>query len=157
MARRHGSTGDILMDPTGGATTVSVASLNKWSIDFDRDKEDVTCFGDTNKVYVLGLPDVQGDIEGVWDETTSPDFIRVALGDIPVTLKLIPSTLAPTYFFTGQAYLSTSIECAADGAVTLSGSFVAAGPWTMEPAGVMARARLTPEPETPTAGAAPAA
>ena len=144
MARRHGSQGEVQMDPTGGATTVTVASLNKWSIDFDRDKEDVTCFGDTNKVYVLGLPDVQGDIEGVWDETTSPEFIRVALGDVPVLLKLIPSTLAPTYLFTGLAYLSTSIECAADGAVTLSGSFVAAGPWTMEPAGAMAaRARDT--------------
>jgi len=138
MARRHGSTGEIMMDPTGGATPATVASLNKWSIDFDRDKEDVTCFGDTNKVYVLGLPDVQGDIDGVWDETTSPDFLRVALGDVPVLLKLIPSTLAPTYFFTGLAYVSTSIECAADGAVTLSGSFVAAGPWTMEPAEVLA-------------------
>jgi hypothetical protein len=141
MARRHGSTGEIMMDPTGGSTPVTVASLNKWSIDFDRDKEDVTCFGDTNKVYVLGLPDVQGDIEGVWDETTSPDFIRVALGDVPVLLKLIPSMLAPTYFFTGLAYLSTSIECAADGAVTLSGSFVAAGPWTMEPAEVLTARR----------------
>jgi len=112
------------MDPTGGATPVEVASINKFTIDFGRDNEDVTCFGDVNKVYVLGLPNVEGDIEGVWDETTSPEFLRIALGDVPVTLKLIPSTNAPTYFFTGQAYLSTALDCPADGAVTLSGSFV---------------------------------
>lgn len=142
MARRHGSRGVVQMDATGGTTPVPVASLNHWSLDFERDKEDVTCFGDTNKQYVLGLPDVQGDIEGVWDETTSPDFIRVALGDVPVLLVLIPSDLAATYLFKGLAYLSASIDCAADGAVTISGSFVAAGPWTMEPAAALTR---TPE------------
>ena len=135
MARRHGSQGQVKMDPTGGSTTVVVASLNHWTLDLDRDKEDVTCFGDPNKVYVLGLPDVQGDLEGVWDETTSPDLFEVAMGSVPVTLELIPSTLAPTYLFKGLAYLSAGLDCAADGAVTVKGSFVAAGPWTVEPAG----------------------
>ena len=59
--------------------------------------------------------------------------MRVALGDVPVLLKLLPSTITPTHFFTGLAYLDAGIECAADGAVTISGSFVAAGPWTLEP------------------------
>ena len=122
------------MDPTGGATTAAVGALNSWSLDMDRDKEDVTCFGDTNKQYVLGLADVQGEIEGVWDETITPDFMRAAMGDVAVMLELIPSTLAPTHLFKGLAYLSAGIECAADGAVTVNGSFVAAGPWTLEPA-----------------------
>jgi len=134
MARRHGSKGQIKMDPTGGATTVPIASLNSWSLDLERDKEDVTCFGDTNKQYVLGLPDVQGEIAGVWDETTTPDFMRIALGEVAVMLELIPSLAAPEHFFTGLAYLSAGIECPADGAVTINGSFVAAGPWTLEPA-----------------------
>jgi len=134
MARRHGSKGSIEMDPAGGSTTVEVGSLNSWSLDLERDKEDVTCFGDTNKQYVLGLPDIQGEIEGVWDEEQSPDFLRVALGEVPVTLKLVPSTTTPTHFFSGLAYLSAGIECPADGAVTINGSFVAAGPWTLEPA-----------------------
>jgi hypothetical protein len=134
MARRHGSKGSVEMDPTGGSSPVLVASLNSWTLDLARDKQDVTCFGDTNKQYVLGLPDIQGDIAGVWDETTSPAFLRVALGDVPVTLKLIPSTITPTHFFTGLAYLDAGMECAADGAVTIKGSFVAAGEWTLEPA-----------------------
>lgn len=135
MARQHGSKGQIKMDPAGGSTTVAVGSMNSWSLDMDRDKEDVTCFLDTTKRYVLGLPDIQGELEGVWDELESPDFLRVALGDVAVTLELIPSTLTPTYMFTGLAYLSASIECPADGAVTISGSFVGAGDWTMLPPG----------------------
>lgn len=121
------------MDPAGGAATAVVASLNQWTLDLARDKEDVTCFGDTNKQYVLGLPDIQGKINGVWDDLFSPDFLRVALGDVPVTLELVPSTLTPTIFWTGLAYLDAGMECAADGAVTINGSFVAAGPWTLEP------------------------
>ena len=133
MARRHGSTGSIKMDPTGGATTVAIASINNWTLDLERDKEDVTCFGDTNKVYVLGLPNVEGDIGGVWDELSSPDFLRIAMGVVPVMLELIPSTVTPTHMFKGLAYLSAGLECPADGAVTITGSFVAAGPWTIEP------------------------
>jgi len=127
-----------MMDPTGGATTAVVGSLNKWTLDLARDKADVTCFGDTNKQYVLGLPDIQGEIGGVWDETTSPEFLRVALGDVPVMLELIPSTLTPTHMFKGLAYLDAGMEVAADGAVTIDGSFVAAGPWVLEPAEALA-------------------
>jgi hypothetical protein len=124
------------MDPTGGSTATEVGTLNKWSLDLGRDKEDVTCFGDTNKQYVLGLPDIQGDLEGVWDEMTTPDLLRVALGDVPVLLELVPSKVTPTYFFTGLAYIDAGIECPADGAVTMKGKFVAAGPWTLEPPAV---------------------
>ena len=132
--RHHGSKGQVKMDPTGGSTATAVAAIDSFSLDMDRDKEDVTCFGDATKRFVLGLPSVEGEISGVWDETVSPAFLRVALGDVPVMLELVPSTLTPTHFFTGLAYLSSSIECAADGAVTISGKFVGAGDWTLEPA-----------------------
>jgi hypothetical protein len=151
MARRHGSKGQVKMDPTGGATTEVVGDINSWTLDLARDKEDVTCFGDPNKQYVLGLPDIQGEIGGVWNELTSPDFLRIALGDVPVMLELIPSTLTPTHMFKGLAYLDAGLECAADGAVTINGSFVAAGPWTLEPAaaGVLAGRRAEPLVELP--------
>jgi len=122
------------MDATGGATAVPVAALNAWTLDLARDRADATCFGDTNKVYVQGLPDIAGDLGGIWDEVESQALFEVALGDLAVLLKLIPSTLAPTYLFTGLAYLDAGIEVKADGAITVNGSFVGAGPWTMEPA-----------------------
>ena len=136
------------MDPTGGATAAAVACLNSWTLDLERDKEDVTCFGDTTKQYVLGLPDIQGEIAGVWDEAFSPEFLRVALGEVAVLLELVPSTTSPTHFFTGLAYLSAGIECPADGAVTINGSFVGAGDWTLEPAASVMSAGRRPDDDT---------
>jgi len=121
------------MDPTGGDVAVVVASLNSWSLDLGRERADATCFGDVNKVYVQSLPNIEGDLGGVWDELASQVLFAVALGDVAPLLKLIPSTLAPTYLFTGLAYLDAGIEVNADGVIAVKGSFAAAGPWTMEP------------------------
>ena len=136
MARRHGSKGSVEMDAAAAEPPVPVvvAALNSWSLDMTRDRADATCFGDVNKVAVQGLPNVEGEIGGIWDETASPALFDVAMGDVAAYLKLVPSTLAPTYFFSGLAYLDASIEVAHDGAITVSGSFAAAGPWAMAPA-----------------------
>lgn len=134
MARRHGSKGQIKMDPTGGASSVVVGSVNSWSLDAERDKADATCFGDPNKVYVLGLADFSGDLGGIWDESESPALFAVAFGDVAAMLELIPSTLAPTYLFKGLAYIDAGIEVNHDGAISVSGGWAAAAGWTMEPA-----------------------
>jgi hypothetical protein len=134
MARRHGSTGQVGIDPTGATTYVTVASLNSWTLDQTRSKVDVTAFGDTNLQYVVGLPDTKGTFGGWWDETTTPTQIfDVAGAATPVGLKLVPSTIAPTYFVSGLAYLDASIDVKADGAVSISGEWVAAGPFTWAP------------------------
>ncbi len=133
MARRHGSKGEVMMDPAGGSATVIVAALNSWTLDLKRDRADATCFGDTNKQYVQGLPDIKGDITGIWDEAVSQVLFEQALGEVAAMLKLIPSSVAPTYFFTGLAYIDAAIEVKHDGAITIKGSFAGAGPWTMAP------------------------
>ena len=134
MARRHGSTGQVAIDPAGTTTYVPVAALNSWTLDSARDKVDVTAFGDINKQYVVGLQDQKGTFSGFWDETSTPDTIfAVAAGDVPVGLKLTPSLVTPTYFASGLAYLDASIDVKSDGAVTISGEWVAAGPWTWSP------------------------
>lgn len=134
MARRHGSKGQVKMDPTGGATAAAIASLRSWSLDMSRDRADATCFGDTNRVWLQGLPNVEGEVGGVWDETTTPtELFEVAMGDVAPFLELIPSTLAPTAKFSGLGYLDASIEVNHDGVIEVSGSFAAAGPWTLAP------------------------
>jgi len=133
MARRHGKNGDVLMDPTGATTSpVRIASLSSWSLDAKSDNVDVTAFGDTNKQYVKGLADYQGDLGGWWDAADVTLF-DAALAGTPVFLKLIPSTLDTTAFFSGQAYVDAGVEVAADGACSVNGSWVAAGNWTMAP------------------------
>lgn len=136
MARIHGSHGQVMMDPTGGATSAAVGDLNNWSLDLKRDRVDVTCFGDTTKQSVQGLPGYEGTLAGCWNSANVVLF-EVALGDVAALLKLLPSSLEPTFFFTGLAWIDASIEVAADGAVTVGGTFAGAGPWTMEPTGVV--------------------
>lgn len=134
MARQHGSLGQVLIDPTGGTAYVAVASLNKWTLDMARDRVDVTAFGDTNKQYVQGLADIKGTFGGFWDPTTTPDAVfDVAMGTTAVGMKLVPSTLTATAFFSGLAFLDAAIDVSADGAVSISGSYVAAGPWALAP------------------------
>ena len=140
MARRHGSKGSVEMDDTGGALATVVASLNKWSLDMARDKAKVTAFGDLNHQYVQGLPDVKGSLGGWWDETELRVF-DVAAGETAAMLKLLPSTITPTFFFTGLAYLDASIEVGADGGVGISSEFVAAGDWTREPISLALQAK----------------
>jgi hypothetical protein len=132
MARQHGYKGDVLIDPTGATTYVTVASLNAWTADFSRDRADVTCFNDTTKQYVQGLSDAKGTIAGIWDPLTTPtDLFAIAMGDVAVGLKLVPSTLTTTTFFSGMAYLDASINVNANGAITVAGSWAGAGDWTL--------------------------
>ena len=129
--RRHGSKGDVLMDPTGGATAVHVASLNGWTADFTREQVDVTAFLDTTRVYIQGMMDAKGTLKGWWEAIGSKVLFDAAFGDVAVALELVPSTLDATTKFAGPANLSMSIEVAVDGAVTVSGNWTGAGPWTL--------------------------
>lgn len=130
----YGSKGEIKMDPAGGtgAAAVAVASMNSWTLNMARDKADVTAFGDPNKVYVQGLPDIKGTVGG-WFDTDDVSIFDVALGDTSAWLELTPSSLFPTFLWKGLAWLDAAIDVKATGAVAISGNFVAAAGWVREP------------------------
>jgi len=102
--------------------------MSKWSLDMATDKEEVTAFGDSNKLYVQGLRDIKGSVSGFWDSADDSLFDASESTD-GVKLYLYPSALAPTLYFYGPAWLDASIDVDAKGAVTVSGDFVAAGAW----------------------------
>lgn len=129
--RLHGSRGLVKMDPAGGAATVVVASLNKWDLDISKDQVKVTAFGDTNQVYVEGLPDIKGSYGGFYDPADGLVIFDVIFGTVKPRLELIPSSLTPLVFFGGQANISGKISVDANGAITIGGSITAAGPWTL--------------------------
>jgi hypothetical protein len=138
MARIHGKKGDVLLDPTGGATGTSLASTDSWDLDLAKDRVDVTCFQDTNKQSVLGLPSYSGSMTGCWDSATTPDqLFSVIFGDVAAMITLIPNTLEPTFLFKGLGNIDGAISVSAKGAVTWSSKFDAAGNWVMEPAILM--------------------
>jgi hypothetical protein len=132
--RRHGYKGSISMDETGALTTFTpVASMNAWTIEMTRERVDVTCFLDPNRVYAQGLADVKGTLKGMWEALASRALMDVMMGDAAVGLKLVPSELDADTFFSGLAYLDGGLDVAVDGAITLSGSWAAAGPWALDP------------------------
>ena len=130
--RISGDRGQIKMDPLGGSAVVAVASLNGWTLSMAKEMYKVTAFGDTNHVYVPGLPDLSGTVKGFWDPTDRSLF-SVALGTVAPYLHLVPNTLSPTYLFRGLGWLDASIDVGSGGAVTIAGQFKAAGPWVMAP------------------------
>lgn len=123
MAERHGKNGRVMI----GTTTLKQA---KWTLNRTTDKVDVSGFGDTNKLYVIGKQDLTGTISGFWDDANDKLFDTADAG-AAVNMYLYPDvTNAPTQYWWGSALLDASIDTDSNGAVTVSGNFVAAGAWT---------------------------
>lgn len=133
MARIHGKTAQVQMDPAGGSSLVEVADLSEWTLNMSKDRVEVMAFGDTNKRRVAGLPDFSGTLSGWWNSSTSPTFFNAVLGDVAVTLRLVPNENEPTYYFQGLANLDGSLNVSASGAVSISGNWDAADNWDMNP------------------------
>lgn len=136
---RSGRNGQVKWDATGagGATAVALMSIKGWSLSLKTDKINVTCFLDANKVYVPGLRDISGSINGFWN-SEDMSLIEATALTTPGHLELIPDINdgsggppAVPYAFTGKAYLDAEINTDVEGAPELSSEILAAGPWTL--------------------------
>jgi hypothetical protein len=123
-----GRYGKISYSDTGVAPTVEIVSLNTWKADFKTEYEDVSCYGDPNKVYVPGMMDVAGGVGGFWNSSETALF-DAAKATTPGLLELMMNANEPTFLFSGLAYLDASIDCSMK-APKVAGNFRAAGPWT---------------------------
>lgn len=128
MARYAGRKGAVYVSDSGSAAAEAAAGLSQWTLNMATDKIPVSAFGDGNKVYVQGLKDVQGTLRGFWLDNDDSLFDAAESAD-GTKLYLYPSSDAAARYFYGPAWLDMSIETDVNGAVTLSGSFVAAGTW----------------------------
>lgn len=126
-AGRSGAVYLAIESATGVATTC--IKLNAWTLDRATDTYDVTSFGDTNKTYVQGLPDLKGTLSGSWDDSETKPFAG-ASSSTGVKLYLYPDiTNSATKYAYGTAWLNASIETPVAGAVKLTANFVAAASW----------------------------
>lgn len=128
MAAYAGRKGVIYLSTTGTGAASSVLKLNKWSLNRATDKIEVTAFGDANKTYVQGLPDIKGQFSGFWDDTESKPFTAAASTD-GCKIYLYPSSDAPTKYWYGPAWMDLSMDDPVSGAATISASFAANGSW----------------------------
>jgi hypothetical protein len=140
-----GRDGLVKWDATGvgGVSAMPLVSIKSWKLSLATEKINVTCFQDTNRVYIPGMRDVSGDLGGFWN-SEDMSLIEASALTAPGYLELIPHSNDPStatpYAFKGLAYMDAELDTDVEGAPALSGTFMAAGPWTL-PTSAMARAR----------------
>ena len=121
MARYHGKQGSIRLN---GALLVGAT----WDLDKSADRVDVTSFGDANKAYVQGLPDVKGSLSAFWDNTDTTMLAATEAAGA-AQLALYPSMLVAGAYHYGPAFIDYKMSVDVKGAVRVTGSFVASGSW----------------------------
>lgn len=127
MSRYHGGKGRVMMSVTAAGAAVAL-TLSGWTLNRATDRAEVTSFGDLNKTYVQGLPDIQGNVNGFVDSADDRLFDASESTD-GVKLYLYMSTDALGIYFYGPAWVDASIEVPVSGAVSMSGSYAANGSW----------------------------
>jgi hypothetical protein len=125
MARKHGRAGRLYANITSGGTAEPIAFLRDWSINFGVDNVEVTAFGDSNKVYVAGLPDASGSFSGFYDDSTA-QLYTAATDGVARKFYLYPDNNSTGIYWFGTALFDFNVSVPVDGSVTVSGDFQAA-------------------------------
>lgn len=107
------------------AAAEPIAYISKWTFNQATDTFEVTAGGDTNKVYVAGLPDASGSFNGFYDDASAQTYTAAADG-LARRFYLYPKTpsAAGPYWF-GTAVFDFNVEADVAGAVAISGDFQA--------------------------------
>jgi hypothetical protein len=128
MPRHHGRNGRIYLSATNGGTATPLPFQASWSINQATDRQDVTAFGDSNKVYVAGLPDSSGDFAGFLDDSTSQTFVA-ALDGLSRTFYLYPDVTAypNNWYWMGQILVDAAADAAVGGPASFKSTWSAAG------------------------------
>jgi hypothetical protein len=130
MSRIHGRNGIVYLGVNPADQASPMLYLSDWSINFTVAKVDVTCMGDTNLIWVSGLPDASGDFSGFFDTGTAQTYIAAKDGQ-PRNFYLYPSTLGsqganPGQYFFGQILPDYSLAGGVSAGVSLKSTWNAA-------------------------------
>lgn len=127
MARIHGRRGRLYVGiASDTASAEALPFTAQWSIEFSTDNVEVTANGDTNKVYVAGLPDASGSFSGFYDDATAQTYTAASDG-LARRFYLYPTTPSASgpYWF-GTALFDFKAESDVNDAVKVSGDWQAA-------------------------------
>lgn len=125
MSRIHGRNGRLYCAIASGGSAEPIAFLNQWGIEFAVDDVEVTSFGDSNKVYVAGLPNAEGSFGGFYDDSTAQMY-TAAVDGVARKFYLYPNLSTPGQYWFGTGIFDFSVESGVGDAVTISGNFKAA-------------------------------
>lgn len=128
MARRHGRNGRVYMALASSGLAEPLNFQAKWSINFVTDKDEVSALGDSNKVYVAGLPDAAGDFSGFYDDQTVQSYTAATDG-VARKFYLYPDTVnsAGQYWF-GTVLPDFKVNGDVKGSLQVAATWVASSP-----------------------------
>lgn len=131
----HGKGGAIYVGGAKGAGGIRVAAKSEWTLNRSRDYVEATTFGDSNKTYLAGLPDVSGTFAGMLD--VSGDLLLNSATSDSQTLYLYASdaTLAGTSEILvahGPGLIDATVTVSNTDAARITGNFRAADSWTID-------------------------
>lgn len=116
----------VYVGVTSGAAASLLAFQSAWTMNNVTDHQEVTAFGDGNKVYVAGLPDASGDFTGFMDDATSQTY-QAAIDGLPRNFYLYPNMTADPYlYWFGTILPDFSADGAIASAVNAKSTWVAA-------------------------------
>ena len=119
-----------------GAITVSsvmVADKTEWTLQRNRDYVDATTFGDTNKTYLVGLPNVQGTYAGLLNINGDALLTAATLEAQDIGLYASYSGLNGIILVAhGPGFIDANVNCTNTDAVRITGEFRASAAWTID-------------------------
>jgi hypothetical protein len=115
----------------GANEATELKGCSEWTLDMATDTVEVTSFGDTNKQYVQGLPDVSGSLSGFVRDDEQKWFDAQS-ATAPIKLYLYFTRQTTGRYAKGLAWFSLSLNNTVSSANEISGNFVAAGPWVVD-------------------------
>lgn len=126
MARRHGRNARLYLALASGGTAEPIAFVSKHSLKAATDKQEVTAYGDANKIYVVGLPDASGSFSGFYDDQTVQTY-TAAIDGVARKFYLYPDIVNdPAQYWHGTIFPDFSTEGDVAGAIAFSADWVAA-------------------------------
>ena len=125
MGRIAGRNGRVYIGLASGGTAEPLTFVAKWSLNAKTNKIDVTAMGDTNHVYVNGLPDASGSVSGWYDDATVQTYTAATDG-VARKFYLYPSLSTATQYWFGTVLPDFNVESDVDGAVGMSFDWAAA-------------------------------
>ena len=131
----HGKNGAIYLGGAMDGGGVKVANKAEWTLQRNRDYVDATTFGNLNKTYLAGLPNVQGTYAGLLDVSGDLLLSAAISGAQEIYLYADDGTNAGTTVYLiahGPGFLDASVNASNTDAVRITGEFRASDSWTID-------------------------
>jgi hypothetical protein len=131
----HGKNGAIYLGGAKGSGGVKVAAKTEWTLQRNRDYVDATVFGDVNKTYLAGLPNVQGTFAGFLD-VSGDLLLNSAVSDtqqIYLYADDDPGGITDEIPVAhGPGLIDANVNVSNTDGVRITGEFRANGAWTID-------------------------